>query len=804
MNVMKKTVAVLCVLAMLTSVCFALSFTDVPKNSWYYEDVKGAVESGIVNGKSDTEYKPNDNLTYAEAVKLAACMHQLSEEGVITLKSGSPWYQSYVDYCVDNGIITKRKAELYNYNDKATRAGYMEIFANALADEDLKQINYVPDNSIPDVPSSKAYAEGVYKLYRAGILQGVDAEHNCKPLDNIKRSEVAAIITRMMDKDKRVEFGIGEEPEKEPDKEPEKEPEKELEKEPEKEPEQESDEPQFDDSEVVETPDMYPDLSIIGQPVYKRNSEEGEIVYYWTVADGGKEPYSYRWYKRNARYGDVALEDGEYIGGTGTDTLEFTFSLDNPYLEATFYCEVTDALGSKVQSNRVKTPEPIFVGVVDPESLTQYQDGFILVTRVGSGSLKKGQAVFLYSESLGAFYLAYVDRMEMFKKELDEATTGNNVGLLLKDFVSMGDFDLLTELTETYGNETVDKLLSQHKNFVVKAPLYVYQKYKEVYANGYDEVEMGVIATGGRQPYTYEWQISLVDANNYNTVTESNGMNLLGIDEPILTIPAVNYQHYTLEWRCLVTDADGNTAYAPNATRIMPIEDVRFYKIPYDIYAEYGETVQFTAEALATDGIVVKDYQWEIKTDNHKDFVEIEAVDTWARGYDTTTLELDVDMSMFQGHARVRCVVTDSRGKRLVSPEAQILPKSVYITKHPAEDITLSEGVYGAEFDVKAEGGKEPYTYTWQIACNETDGEFVDVGSLEGDDGISSIDKISILTVTAHKFKYTGDIRFRCIVQDATGRKVTSKEARLRFETPASVSLEKRGIPKDETIVIMG
>ena len=791
---------VICITMCFTLCIHAMTFTDVPESAWYYEDVKGAVESGIVNGKSETEYKPNDNLTYAEAIKLAACMHQLSEDGVITLKSGSPWYQSYVDYCVDNGIITKRKAELYNYNDKATRAGYMEIFANALDDNDLNQINYVPDDSIPDVPSSKNYAEGVYKLYRAGILQGVDAEHNCKPLDNIRRSEVAAIITRMMDKEKRVEFSMGIEPENEPENEPEKEPGKEPDKEPEKEPE-EPEEPKVDDSEVVETPDMYPELSVIGQPVYKQNADEGETVYYWTVAGGGKEPYSYRWYKRDMRYGDVALEDGEYIGGTGTDTLEFTFSLDNPYLEATFYCEVTDALGSKVQSNRVKTPEPIFVGVIDPESLTPYQDGFILVTRVGSGSLKKGQEVFLYSESLGGFCLAYVDRMEMFKKELDEATTGNNVGLLLKDIIFL---ETLDSLTETYGDETVDKLLSQHKNFVVKAPLVVYQKYKEVYANGYDEVEIEAFAIGGRQPYTYEWQISLVDENDFNTVTESNGMNLWGIDEPVLTIPAVNYLHYTLEWRCLVTDADGNTAYAPNATRIMPIEDVRFYKIPYDIYAEYGETVQFTAEALATDGIKVVGYQWEIKTDNHKDFVEIEAVDTWARGYDTTTLELDVDMSMFQGHARVRCVVTDSRGKKLVSAEARILPKSVYITKHPVDNITLSEGVYGAEFDLKAEGGKEPYTYTWQIACNETDGEFVDVRSLEGDDGVSSIDKISILSVTAHKFKYTGDIRFRCIVQDATGRKVTSKEARLKFETPATVSLEKRGIPKDETIVILG
>lgn len=73
----------------------------------------------------------------------------------------------------------------------------------------LPEINSVPDNSIPDVPVTRAYAPEVYKLYRAGILQGSDAEHSCKPLDNIKRGEVTAILTRMMDNTKRVRFSIG-------------------------------------------------------------------------------------------------------------------------------------------------------------------------------------------------------------------------------------------------------------------------------------------------------------------------------------------------------------------------------------------------------------------------------------------------------------------------------------------------------------------------------------------------------------------------------------------------------------------
>lgn len=180
-------------------------FTDVSDTAWYYSDVRSAYQLGLINGKGATDtYKPDDNMTYAEAVKLAACMNQLHTEGAVTLTNGEPWYQSYVDYCKENGIITKD----YNYNEKATRAGYMEIFAKALPDEALKSINIVPDNYIPDVLSKEEYAPAVYKLYRAGILAGVDAEHNCSPKSNIKRSEVAAILSRMMDESKRVSVGF--------------------------------------------------------------------------------------------------------------------------------------------------------------------------------------------------------------------------------------------------------------------------------------------------------------------------------------------------------------------------------------------------------------------------------------------------------------------------------------------------------------------------------------------------------------------------------------------------------------------
>jgi len=208
---MKKVISILIAVCMLCStVAFANDtnnpFTDVHKGAWYYVQIVKAAELGLINGKTATEFKPDDLLTYAEAIKLAACMNELYTTGKVTLVNGSPWYKTYLDYCIEHKIITK----MYNYNDNATRAGYIEIFANALPDEAFDDINNVPDGSILDVDGHASYALYVYKLYRAGIVSGVDEEHNCNPDAFIKRSEVATILCRMMDESARVNFKMAE------------------------------------------------------------------------------------------------------------------------------------------------------------------------------------------------------------------------------------------------------------------------------------------------------------------------------------------------------------------------------------------------------------------------------------------------------------------------------------------------------------------------------------------------------------------------------------------------------------------
>lgn len=170
-------------------------FTDVSSTAWYAQNVKTAYEYGLINGVSATKFEPDRNLTLAETIKLAACIHSVYMLGSSSFAASSPWYQTYVDYALANGIIS---GTFSNYSAAATRGEFVEIMAAALPKSAFTQINTVEDNAIPDVSASASYADAAYLLYRAGVLTG-DTSGRLNPSSRIRRSEAAAIVTRMAD-----------------------------------------------------------------------------------------------------------------------------------------------------------------------------------------------------------------------------------------------------------------------------------------------------------------------------------------------------------------------------------------------------------------------------------------------------------------------------------------------------------------------------------------------------------------------------------------------------------------------------
>ncbi len=208
----RKSIALLLALAVIFSFCvptamaagsmsnftkvktYSDNFTDNQSGKWYYKNIKTCYEYNLMNGMSKTTFAPDDNLTLAQAITMASRIHRIYHNGTNDLKNGKPvWYDTYVKYAIDNGII--KSGDFSDYNVSATRAQMAYIFSRALPSGELKEINSI--TSIPDVKSSAKYYNEIMLLYKAGVLTGMDKYGTFDPNSNVKRSESAAIISRV-------------------------------------------------------------------------------------------------------------------------------------------------------------------------------------------------------------------------------------------------------------------------------------------------------------------------------------------------------------------------------------------------------------------------------------------------------------------------------------------------------------------------------------------------------------------------------------------------------------------------------
>jgi len=828
---MKRTVCVLLILLCALS-CTVLAggrFDDVKESDWFYSDVENAVELGLINGKGNNTYCPNDNLTYAEAVKLAACMNEKYLTGKVTLQNGDPWYKTYFDYCKQRGIIDGYYNS-YPFNEKITREGYMQIFAKALPDEALKTVNYVPNDSIPDVKMSDEYAEAVYKLYRAGIVAGSDAEHNCKPDSNIKRSEVAAILSRMMDETKRVKFSIGTPAEK-----------LNVTSHPKSGEAFEGDpfelsvsvgggespysytwqvlrvvngtETWMDVAKAIYNPVGVGTDTIVlntvpagassfrcvitdgsGQSVISNVAKfdikthpsaflktsvsvtknpylQGSVMVYCT-ATGGKPPYTYTWEKRDGRY-TTQLKDTTDYKGTSTNCIEYTFLPLNPLNGEQVRVKVVDSDGQSVYSEYVTTPETMLVMGIEDMSKTDNEISFVCTVR--EGSLTPGESIFLYSTGLNLCHRATVERIEMFDKSLDKATKGDRCNIVVK----ADTFEKVTEakIEGAIGNTfAVYAISSRLSSFSVKAPLKYRDDMKDEVAELDEEVSFTVTAVGGKAPYTYEWLWSGKDGGEYSPVNQSAVYRNVNTDT--LTV-LVGVPQYSMRFACRITDANGSVINT-GSVKIDPVGLVQNV-FPESVYANYGDKVTLKADAIGRSGAVIN-YKWQVKTGNS--FVDILPTDTWASGAKTSTLTLDVDKSTFSHVSTFRCVIWDSRGNTIETKNVYIYPEKPFIIIQPSANVFANTSELET-VSISVAGKYSPLKYEWQYSDSKTGG-FVSITSKNLWAGGFATSALNIKAASGLE----SGTKIRCVITDAKGNKVTSAESVITVSSSPDISFQ--------------
>lgn len=111
-------------------------FLDVSPYSWYTQAVDWGRETGLIQGKTEKRFAPNDSITRQELYVLLARL--LQSQGVQAPQSGevpvyedsfrvSAWARPEVQYLQRLGFVSANDKELLRPGDKATRAEAAEL-----------------------------------------------------------------------------------------------------------------------------------------------------------------------------------------------------------------------------------------------------------------------------------------------------------------------------------------------------------------------------------------------------------------------------------------------------------------------------------------------------------------------------------------------------------------------------------------------------------------------------------------------------------------------------------------------------
>ncbi len=176
-------------------------FSDIASVPWAQEAIVALKVKNVINGKTENEFCPNDNITREEFTKLVVAAVAGDAQGVeIKFSDANPneWYYSYIQKAKGVGLINGISETKFGVGQNITRQDMAVIIFNAA------KLKNVVGNSTPeefpfgDDKNIADYAkEAVYTLKTMGIINGVD-ENNFAPLATATRAEAAVMIYRLL------------------------------------------------------------------------------------------------------------------------------------------------------------------------------------------------------------------------------------------------------------------------------------------------------------------------------------------------------------------------------------------------------------------------------------------------------------------------------------------------------------------------------------------------------------------------------------------------------------------------------
>jgi len=173
-------------------------FVDVPESFWARDSILNLFNNGIVTGKTDTEFRPGDNITREEFAKIAvfaSCNVKSKNTGSFSDVVSGSWYEPYVETAAAEKLVSGMGNGTFGVGVFVTRQDAAVILDRILTNKGISTEGTGKD--FADKSNIADYAkDAVSRLSAAGYIGG-DANGNFNPTAPITRAEVCAIIDRM-------------------------------------------------------------------------------------------------------------------------------------------------------------------------------------------------------------------------------------------------------------------------------------------------------------------------------------------------------------------------------------------------------------------------------------------------------------------------------------------------------------------------------------------------------------------------------------------------------------------------------
>ena len=178
-----------------------LPFTDVMEGDWFYDAVVYAYETGLMDGVGDNLFAPNSETTRAQLVTI---LYRLAGQPAVSgdlpfpdVESGT-WYTDAVAWAAQNGIVNGVSDTEFAPGDNITREQLAVILYRYAAYQGYDVSQRADLSGFGDAESISGYAqEALSWAHAQGLVLGFE-DGSLRPQGTASRAQIAAVLMRFL------------------------------------------------------------------------------------------------------------------------------------------------------------------------------------------------------------------------------------------------------------------------------------------------------------------------------------------------------------------------------------------------------------------------------------------------------------------------------------------------------------------------------------------------------------------------------------------------------------------------------